>query len=364
MSTPDTLDFDAILQPIAGDNPAGRDLRTELAPTAPYRALREARNNARRIERTRETDPDFKEEPDWRPILDLGPKVIAKDSKDLEVAAWITEGLVRTRGFAGLRDGFRLCRELIERFWDGLHPLPDPEEPADELSRRVAPLAGLNDGAIIGPIERVSIIDPKELGALGVAAYEQAAALEQITDTREREIRIRQGAVPLADFNKAAGASSADFYRTLVADLDAAALQFEQLSGALDARCGSNGPATSTIRETLDKCQRRVRTLAADKLGFVPPAAEAGAAVAAGSSSDGPRMDGQVRSREEAFALLRQVADFFRRTEPQSLLPFHLDECVRFGRMNLPELLTELINDSSVREALFKRVGIPAPRQD
>jgi type VI secretion system protein ImpA len=71
------------------------------------------------------------------------------------------------------------------------------------------------------------------------------------------------------------------------------------------------------------------------------------------------RSTGPIRSREEAFEQLRLVARFFRETEPHSVLSWQLEECVRWGRMTLPELLTDLISDGTTRDALFKRVGIP-----
>ncbi|QOJ15133.1 MAG: type VI secretion system protein TssA [Planctomycetia bacterium] len=365
MATPPTLDFDALLAPISGDDPAGRDLRSDYAPTAPYRVMKEARTLARRIERAIEQlDPDVKDVPDWRPILDHAPRTITTVSKDLEVAAWLTEALTRSKGFAGVRDGLRLCRELVERFWDGLHPRPDPEEPAEdgELSRRVSPLAGLNDGALVGPIEAISIVSSREHGPLGVSAYEQSSALEQVTDPREREIREKQGAVPLAAFQKAVANTSAEFYRTLLDDLGGAQNEFQALCRALDERCGSNGPPTANIADVLDRCQRRIRLLASDKLGLDTAPVDAPTASAAESGGGGgSRVDGPIRSRDEAFMVLRQVADFFRRTEPQSVLPYHLEECVRFGRMDLPALLSELINDAAVRDSLFKRIGIPPP---
>ena len=50
-----------------------------------------------------------------------------------------------------------------------------------------------------------------------------------------------------------------------------------------------------------------------------------------------------VRTREDAFRALLQVADYFKRTEPHSPVAYSLEQAVRWGRMPLPELLTELI---------------------
>ena len=68
-----------------------------------------------------------------------------------------TKALLRTAGLAGLRDGFRLIREMTEGFWDGLYPVEDE----DGVETKVAPLTGLNgegaDGTLIQPLRKIEI---------------------------------------------------------------------------------------------------------------------------------------------------------------------------------------------------------------
>ncbi|GAG44265.1 unnamed protein product, partial [marine sediment metagenome] len=119
MASPDVLDFDQLLAPIPGDNPVGVNLREDFAPDSIYRQIRALRTVAREAER-RIVYPDEDEQrvprgdpPKWKPILKLGPKAIAEQSKDLEIVVVLTEALLREHGYAGLRDGFRLARELV-----------------------------------------------------------------------------------------------------------------------------------------------------------------------------------------------------------------------------------------------------------
>ena len=131
------LDFDRLLAPLPGDNPAGAALRGNFSPNSSYSTIKTAREAARAAERQMVWDGDqpVGPPPDWDPVLKLGPEILAEESKDLEIAAWLTEALVREHGFAGLRDGFRLMRELSENFWDDIYPLPDE----DGVLTRVAP---------------------------------------------------------------------------------------------------------------------------------------------------------------------------------------------------------------------------------
>jgi type VI secretion system protein ImpA len=68
-----------------------------------------------------------------------------------------------------------------------------------------------------------------------------------------------------------------------------------------------------------------------------------------------------LRSREEAFQILLTVANFFRQAEPHSPISYTLEEVVRRGRMNLPELLEELIPDESARRLYLQAAGIKPP---
>ena len=66
-----------------------------------------------------------------------------------------------------------------------------------------------------------------------------------------------------------------------------------------------------------------------------------------------------ISNRDEAFRTLLKVSEFFRRTEPHSPISYNLEQAVKWGRMSLPELLSELIPDERARDEFFKLAGIP-----
>src|SRR5262245_49292994 len=118
MASESVVELEKLLAPIPGDKPTGVDLRADGNPNSDYYKLKDARFAARAKERELESDPAAAaaapdQLPEWRAILDGAPKVLAEQSKDLEVAAWLVEALVRRYGFVGLRDGFRLTRGLV-----------------------------------------------------------------------------------------------------------------------------------------------------------------------------------------------------------------------------------------------------------
>jgi type VI secretion system protein ImpA len=367
-ASPEVLEFVKLLAPISADKPAGVDLRADTSPTSLYYAIRDARTAARLAERPMERgEVDSKNPPpDWRPVLQHATKAVAEKSKDLEITAYLIESLVRLHGLAGLRDGLRLARELAERFWDGLYPLPDQ----DGVVTRISPLIGLNgeeaDGALLAPIGRVPITEASSVGRFTCVDYHDAVALKKL-DPKARDAKIANGAVTLENLQKAVAESSPAFYQTLVEDLNQCLAQLAQLGAAYDQRCEGQGPPTSAIRTALESCLDIIKSVAQNKLEVavkVEPSGKAAGGKAAGGSASANGAAGssdRPRTREDAFRDLLEIADFFRRTEPHTVVSYALEQIVRWGRMSLPELLAELIPEEPSRKNLFKQVGIKSP---
>ena len=372
MASPPVLELDALLAPISGESPAGVNLRGDPSPTSDYQKIKSAIGKARIAWRKRiEGDPES--QPDWGPILELAPEVIASKSKDLEVAAWLIEALLQEHGFPGLRDGLRLARELSERFWDQLHPQPDE----DGMEVRVAALAGLNgfdrEGILVDEINNVPLTAKGPSDRPFVQwHYRQAANLAGITDPEKRQKRIDAGDVTRDMLDGAEAATSLDLAQGLRDDLSECLEELTKLVAVLEARCGKDrdgGPAappTAMIRDALKECLRIVEAIAAAKGGGdgsgAGPAGGGGEQAAGGEGGGGPgavMTGGAIRSREDAFQALLQVARFFKQTEPHSPISYALERAVRWGKMPLPDLLGELIGEEGARSSVFKLVGIP-----
>ena len=134
MPSPQTIEVEALLAPIAGENPAGESLRYE----GTYDTIQEQITREEVLEQgdwQRETKTA-----DWRAAVITASEALATKSKDLQLAAWLTMALVKRHGFAGLRDGCRLLRGLVEGFWESLYP----ELEDGDAEFRAGPLEGLN----------------------------------------------------------------------------------------------------------------------------------------------------------------------------------------------------------------------------
>lgn len=365
MASDPSLDIDALLQPIPGDNPAGVDARETPAASEAYHELKDARAEARNAERRAfETIEDAAEASaalqrvagEWRAVKDGACKLLAETTKDLEVAGWLTEALVRADGFRGLRDGLHVMHGLVENFWDGLYPPPEDEGAADV----VAPIAGLNgvesEGPLLPPIRNIPLTD-RQTG--GYAFWHQRMAESGSTsfETTDIENALRGSGTP--------------HLRAVYETLEEAQSALTELDRALTGKCGPDAPSLARIDEELSAIRSLLRRTVGER---VAGDTAVGGAETADTESDGngsggtPAVEtsvpGAIRTREEAFATLERVANFFQKTEPHSPMSYALSELVRRGRLSFPELLMELIPDQTSRWDVLTRMGIAPEKHD
>ena len=357
------LNAEELTGPIAGEKPTGADLRLDSSPASLWLQIKDARGQARSAEREASragTDPW--RAADWKPCVSLITQALKEKSKDLDLAAWLLEGMTCDHGFRGLADTFHVAADLVEKYWDGLYP----EIGDDGPTGRVQQLTGLNGdgrpGPLIDRIYNIPLTDSRLLGPFDRDDYNQAVEMETVTDPERRDARIAAGAITLEQFNGAVKESSPDFLRNVLDDITEAQSQVARFESTLSAKTGGTVESpTNYVREALAECRKVVETLGGASLAPAP--AEETAATTSGGATPAGRTvaKGPISSRADAFAKIGEIARYFRDTEPQSPVSYALEQVIRWGKMPLPELLTELIVDENPRKDLFRLVGLPKP---
>lgn len=360
MSSAQLIDLDSLSVPLDGSGTSGTDPRANSSIGSTYAQLRDARKSARAAERSNLFDTDKSAaDDDWRNVLELAPTILKNEAKDLEVACWYTEALVRKSGFQGLRDGFSLIRSLIENYWDGLYPLPDE----DGLTTRVSPLTGLNgegaEGVLIVPIRNVLLTENVDPGPFNYWQYKQALDAQRITDDHDRKEVIDKNGFSLDDINRAVELSSQQFYIDLRDDVQEALSEYKVISQLLDELCGvEHSPPTSNVINTLSEIQGAISHIARNKLPQEIINSEETQAVSEDGRPSTSVVTQAVKSREDAFRQLIAISQFFRQTEPHSPISYVLEKAVKWGNMPLSELINELIPDSSSRDTYSSLTGV------
>jgi type VI secretion system protein ImpA len=367
---PEGIDMAALLAPIAEDAPAGSDLREDFSAQSTYYRLRDARAEARAAERQADADPTAETglPPQWRQVRDLALQALAGKTKDLEIAAWLTEALVRSEGPRGLAAGAHLIAGLADAFWDqNLYPLPDE----DGIATRLAPVTGLNgeggDGTLAQPLRKLALFTRPDGSPMAFWQYRQSEQLATLDSARAAQ-RIAAGTLPLDAVEKEARAAGQGHFAALRRDLAAARDAWVTMGDMLDGKAGADGPPTRAVRELLEEILAAAEkyapaaSAAAEAAPVDAPAGGApGAAVAPGAAGAAGGISAAA-SREDMLRELERIAEFFRRTEPQSPLSYTLEEAVRRGRMSWPELMAEIVTDAATRDNILMQLGIRPPQ--
>ena len=356
----ETADFEAILAPLDGDQPTGADLRQDFAPTSIYFRLRDARAAARDAERQAETEGGDEGLPAlWRPVAALAIDALKSNSKDLEVATWLTEALVRIAGLRGLMAGASVIGGLVDRFWDGVFPMPDEHG----METRLAAVAGLSgqgaDGTLMQPLRKTNVFRRPDGTPFSLWQYQATLELSGISDATRRAQRIEAGVVPFEEVEKEARLAGAPHWtgqRDLLIQVIAA---WKEMERVLDEKAGSESPSGNRVREVLELMLEISKRFAPEEAPEMTADGEA-----AGEASTAAASPGAVTGREQALRRLAEVAAWFKNNEPNSPIGFTLDEAARRARLAWPDLVAELVSDETARQTLLTSAGMKRPVAD
>jgi type VI secretion system protein ImpA len=333
-----TLQFEtgSMLQPISAESPTGESLRYE----GTYDKIREART---------EDDPVLSrgvwkqpmKRADWSDVAALSLGALQHRTKDLQIAAWLTEAWLHLYGFPGLREGMRVIAGLCEAFWDNLYP---QAESGDSMEYRVAPVDWINDK--LAPVVRLLPIT--EPASDDVKAY--------CWDDWESSTRPRPGDSPnqgatQAQFQQSVLLTSTGFYLNLLEEVESAVAAASGLESVLRKHCGDEAPSLRQLANTLDSIRGLIVSIL-NRRDITPPAPapQPSTAAVANPAPEAPHHDDRepisgrpIRSRDDAYKCLSEAADYLARTEPHSPTPYLVRRAIAWGGMRLEDLLPELV---------------------
>jgi type VI secretion system protein ImpA len=240
-----------LLKPIAGDNPAGKSLRYDPV----YDKIKEARreeDDAPQGEWQRE-----RKTADWGVVIKLASDSIADKSKDLQLAAWLTEALLRKDGFSGLLRGLTLMRGMIDEFWDNLYP----ENEDGDLELRAAPVDWVGT-YLEQPVKNAPITK----SGLGYFKYKESRSVgyeEQANESSSKreayDTAKRDGKMSADDFDAAVRATSTATYGAWMEDFDKSLETLTGLDEVCQEKFGDYSPSFSKLRSALEEVRNVVR---------------------------------------------------------------------------------------------------------
>jgi type VI secretion system protein ImpA len=368
------IDLEALLAPLDGDNPAGESLRYD----GTYDQIKEARREDEVLAQG-DWARDLKVA-DWPKVIKLATEALLKKSKDLQIAAWLTEGIVKHDKhdrWVALREGLQLLIGLHENFWETAYPEIDPEDDEGPLAARANVLAALDArlGDIIkelpltaGPkysflqyLESKQFDIPENIEHLDSSQQEKMVALKAQAEAEKR--------VTGDDWRKAKAATSRDFIEARFALINECWDTFKALDAVMDEKFARETPGLGTFKKSLDEIRTVVDLFVKERQKAEPREDELGGEVEGEEGAEATMSGGggfavsggAIRSRQEALRRLSEIANFFRQTEPHSPVSYAVERAVKWGNMPLEAWLADVLKDGvaldSVREVLGFNTG-------
>ena len=320
-------DLEALLRPVSDDARCGPDLDAAGDPAYVEFGVAAEWKEAKYVG---DQEVSSAQAPDWRKLKETGAALLAV-SKDLRIAKHYVAALAHTDGLPGFAAGVRLLRDLLDRYWDALHPVL--EGPNDDWRKNL--VMDLNDerGALAG-LRAAFIAESRKVGRFAV-----------------RDIEVLDGTLPPA---QGATAPTAELLREAIRDSELASenLRLESCREAL----ADLAAIQNTFRQhqstlypefpVAEKLLARAQALLGEALGFESDAggAPAPAAEAEGSGDGAP---GKLKTRADARRVLESVCDFLERTEPAHPAPILIRRAARLLDLSFVDIIRDLAPEAA-----------------
>jgi type VI secretion system protein ImpA len=336
------LDLERLITPISEAMPCGQD----MSFSSEFDAIAEARRSDDPTLEQGDWVADLKSA-EWPSVVKQCNAVLLTKTKDMRVAAWLTEASARTESFAGLAQGYRLIAQLCEAYWDGIYPNDDIEE-------RIGSLSWLLSNSSRW-IRELPLIDNGPQARYGMNDFEAARSKRNNSSGDSfGEVDTRPSMEVL---DSARRGTSYDFYVQLTIALPECISAVKELERVMDARLGLDGPSFTSLIDQLVSVDRLAKRFARDAGVSVEgdftdseTETESASPVSSGGVSSGSNFTGNagdIAGRKQALAELRRVAEYFRRTEPHSPVAYLAERAARWGEMPLHIWLKTVVKEGT-----------------
>ena len=324
------IDLNQLVEPLTEEGPCGPDMEYEPA----FGELDRAAKPKPEKVMGKETIPG--EEPSWSDVRGRSLELLGK-SKDLRVAVHLTRALTETQGLAAFADGLSLIHQLLEKFWDEVHPKLD-ESDKDAATFRVNSLLPLADpDVVLRSVRRAPLAASKTMGSFSL-----------------RDIRLAKGEISLAAGDKTTVADPAVIDAAFMdGELDSLQSAADAVSQAVDTVPAIESLFVERIGATdtpdlslLAKDLTDIQTILREQLGRRGVSDDDSAQDVGGAAQARSTASGEVNTRDDVIRLLDKMCDYFRRHEPSSPVPLLLQRAKRLVAKDFMEILKDLTPDA------------------
>jgi len=363
---------DDLLEPIAGENPSGPNLQYDKI----FDQIKEARQEDDESIPSGTWERAIKKA-DRPLVIKVAGDALAKRTKDLRLAGWYIESLVRKEGFSVLVPSLELVLKLEQDFWDTIHPEPDEDDKSLDLR--------------VGSVEAFATLLAQSLKLTGLTrdkidwfGYQDARAIgfeADATSDAKKAVRadaVDRGRLTGEDLQKSIDGTPKAFY----AETEALLVRSQELSEDLDRfheeKYGDDYPSLGKLKTVLEEIKIIVSSILNEKRKTDPDPVEVveeevveGAEGETAEGEDGgPAVkaakarrtvpSGAPTDKEDAYLQVAACAELVLEEDAASAVPYLLCTALRFGETrcaNLDNLNFAVAPSPETRKALRKLAG-------
>lgn len=366
-------DIDRLLKPVNRSNPSG----DYLLYSDTYDQIRNGRiNEDKNIPRGVWVRP--LKEANWNAVEQLCVNALTKETKDLQIGAWLLEAWFHKYQIWGLRQGLILERKLMTQFWDTVYP-----NSKDDPEYRLAPIDWLNQKFVSKLTETLVTFpessDHKMYSYGDYLSFSYKSNHLKINEAKEsdNDTHAKQLKISLEGFKKAQQQTNPSFYKTQITDLDECIKEVVAIEEIISSKNKEFPGCLNHLRKHLQNIRHTMFLLQQEnqqknaKQTFTntnvvsetkkneiqvvhDDAKNKKEATMAVKGSQATR----INSRKQAYEQLREIADQLAVIEPHSPTPYMIRKAVAWGEMSLAEVMKELSQEGGDILKIMRLLGI------
>lgn len=337
---------DDLLNPIPGDNPSGVNLRYDKVSDQ----IKEARTEGEESVLGNLATP---KKADYKLVIKLAGEALATRSKDLQLAAWLTEAHVKRDGIGMVEPCLKLMLDLQQQFWDTLYP----EIEDGDVGMRAVPIEWacnrVADMLRQAPITKDGL-SYYQYGESRAVGYEADAGYND-AKLEARQLAIADGKITGEDWDKAFASTPKAWYVAMDEAMRASAETLEVMQSYCEEKYGDDGPAFGKLRTSLEEVGSVVSRLLNEKRKIEPDegepeseeeqageetaeaepeaAADAEEAAPAAKKKSGKSLAAEPADRDDAIARIQACAKFLQKENPSSPIAYLVQTALRLGEL-------------------------------
>jgi type VI secretion system ImpA family protein len=339
-----------ILIPVSTEKPSGENLKYE----GTYNLI---------VDAMRYENPDLAQglwvrplkKADWKTAVNICVQSLKTRTKDLQIAAWLTQALLRQSGFEGLKYGLKLILLLSQTFWENVYP------EGDDVDVRISPFVWM-DEKLCTQLKFIPITEPlPEHEPYTFGRWEKI----NLVSRQAKNDNIN----PADDYLQFVGAAAEQFHFDLENNIKESLNIIEDIRKFLYGKVGESQPHFVHFKEVLEDILS-LNSIALNEIIQIKSTRDEiitidNEEVRAHETQETKIKEAsnevsalKIQSIDHAYKLLTLVSDYLLKNEPNYPAGYIVKNALSYRYLVLKEFLKEQVKNSNDLQKVFEILKI------